>query len=123
MDYHQNARLTILSREQMAKMVVEQGASFYAAALVFHVSAKTAAKWARRYCERGLDGLKDLSSRPHRSPRQTSSTLLEKVFALRRLRWNGWRIAGELAICHGTVSRCLRRAGMNRLKSLDPPPP
>jgi transposase InsO family protein len=122
MDYHQNARLTILSREQMVKMVVEQGASFHAAALAFHVSAKTAAKWARRYRQRGLAGLKDLSSRPHRSPRQTSSIILEKVFALRRLRWNGWRIAGELAISRATVSRCLRRAGMNRLKSLDPPP-
>ena len=122
MDYHQNAGLTCRSREQIAKMVIEQGFSFKRAALAHNVSPKTAAKWVRRYRELGLDGLMDLSSRPHTSPRQTSSTLLEKVFALRRERKNGWHIAKELGISRATVSRALRRAGMNRLKSLDPPP-
>jgi transposase InsO family protein len=123
MDYHKNARLTVHSREQMAEMVVERGCSRQAAASAFHVSPKTAAKWVRRYREQGRAGLKDLSSRPHHSPRQTPSTLLEKVFALRRLRWNGWRIARELHLSRATISRILRRAGMNRLRSLDPPPP
>jgi len=122
MDYHQNARLTIHSREQLAKMVVERGCTLKAAAAAFNVSAKTAAKWTRRYKEPGPAGLRDLSSRPHRSPRQTSSFLLERVLALRRLRWNGWRIAHELKLSRATVSRLLRRAGMNRLRSLDPPP-
>ena len=123
MDYHQNARLTVYSRELLAKMVVEQGCTKQSAALCFHVTAKTAAKWVRRYRQQGRAGLKDLSSRPHRSPRQTSSTLLERVLALRRLRWNGWRIAHELSLSRATISRILRRAGMNRLRSLDPPPP
>ena len=77
----------------------------------------------RRYRQQGRAGLKDLSSRPHHSPRQTPSSLLEKIFALRRLRWNGWRIARELQLSRATISRVLRRAGMNRLRSLDPPPP
>jgi transposase-like protein len=94
-----------------------------AAAAAFHVSEKTAAKWVRRYREGGQSGLRDLSSRPHRSPRQTSSFLLERVLALRRLRRNGWQIAGELKLSRATVSRILRRAGLNRLRSLDPPPP
>lgn len=51
MDYHQNARLTIHSREQMAKQVVMQGYTLKQAAACFNVSAKTAAKWVRRYCE------------------------------------------------------------------------
>ena len=123
MDYHQNARLTVHSREQMAKMVVEQGCTQQAAALTFHVSAKTAGKWVRRYRQSGAASLADLSSRPHHSPRQTTSTSLEKVFALRRLRWNGWRIARELGLSRATICRILRRAGMNRLRSLDPPPP
>jgi len=122
MDYHQNARLTIRSREQLAKMVVVQGCTLKAAAAAFKVSAKTAAKWTRRYKEPGPARLMDLSSRPHGSPRQTSSFLLERVLALRRLRWNGWRIAQELKLSRATVSRVLRRAGMNRLRSLDPPP-
>jgi len=123
MDYHKNARLTVHSREQMSKMVVERGLALQAVAAAFHVSPKTAGKWARRYRELGRAGLKDLSSRPHRSPRQTSSSLMEKVVALRRLRYNGWRIARELGLSRATVSRILGRAGLSRLRSLDPPPP
>lgn len=123
MDYHKNARLTVHSREQMAKMVLSTGYTQKAAAAAFHVSAKTAAKWVRRYQARGAAGLRDLSSRPHHSPRQTSPALLERVLALRRERRNGWQIAHELDLSRATVSRVLCRAGMNRLRSLDPPPP
>jgi transposase InsO family protein len=123
MDYHQNARTVVYSREQMAKMVIDEGATFKAAAAAFGVSPKTAAKWVNRYRQLGRAGLGDLSSRPHRSPRRTSSSLLERVLAFRRLRYNGWRIAHELALSRATVSRILRRAGLNRLRSLDPPPP
>ena len=123
MDYHQNARLTIHSREQMARCVVLERCTLKAAAARFHVSAKTAAKWTRRYREGGSAVLTDRSSRPHRCFRLTSSPFIEKVLALRRLRWNGWRIARETDLSRATVSRILRRAGMNRLRSLDPPPP
>jgi transposase InsO family protein len=123
MDYHQNARLTVHSRERLAKMVIDCGYTKKAAAQAFHVSEKTAAKWVRRYRERGPAGLRDLSSRPHQCPRQTVFSLLERVLVLRRLRWNGWRIALELGLSRSTISRILRRAGLNRLRSLDPPPP
>ena len=123
MDYHQNARLTVHSREQLAKRVVEQGFTLKLAAASFNVSAKTAAKWVRLYQEHGVASLRDRSSRPHRSPRRTAASLLEQVLALRRLRHNGWRIARALGLSRATVSRILRQAGMNRLRSLDPPPP
>jgi transposase-like protein len=71
MDYHQNARLTIHSREQLARRVFEQGSTWKLTAATFNVSAKTAAKWVRRYREHGLGGLKDRSSRPDNSPRRT----------------------------------------------------
>ena len=123
MDYHQNARLTIHSREQLARLVLERGSTWKVAAAAFNVSARTAAKWVRRYQQSGPAGLRDLSSKPHRSPRQTSFSLLERVLVLRRLRWNGWRIAHQLKLSRATVSRILRRAGLNRLRPLDPPPP
>ena len=53
-DYHQNARLTVHSREQLARYVLEQGRTLKAAAADFNVSNKTAAKWVRRYCSRIL---------------------------------------------------------------------
>ena len=123
MDNHKNARLTVSLRRDLAEKVILQRVTLKLAAASFNVSAKTAAKWVRRYREHGAQGLLDLSSRPHSSPRRTSLLLLEKVFALRRLRYNGWRIARELGLSRATVSRSLRQAGHNRLRSLDPPPP
>jgi transposase InsO family protein len=123
MDYHQNARLTVHSREQIARRVLEQGVTLKLAAASFNVSAKTASKWVRRYREHGVAGLRDRSSRPQHSPRLTASSLSEKVLDLRRLRYTGLRIARSLHLSRATVSRILRRAGMNRLRSLDPPPP
>ena len=123
MDYHQNARLTVSLRAELARRIVAKELTFKAAAGIFYVSAKTAAKWTRRFREGGLAALADRSSRPRRCYRPTSSTLVEKVLALRRLRWNGWRIARELMLSRATVSRILSRHGMNRLRSLDPPPP
>jgi hypothetical protein len=84
---------------------------------------KTAAKWVRRYRALGSAGMQDLSSRPRHSPRQTSSFLLERVLAFRWLRWNGWRIAHELELSRATLSRIVRRAGLNRLRSPDQPLP
>ena len=123
MDYHQNARLTVFGREQLARKVLLEGLTLKLAAASFNFSEKTAAKWARRYREGGAAALADRSSRPHHCARTTSSTLWEKVLALRRLRHNGWRIAHATGLSRATVSRILRRAGMNRLRSLDPPPP
>ncbi len=122
-NHHKNARLTVHSREQVAIRVVEQGMTLKLAAASFSISEKTAAKWVHRYRELGRAGLGNRSSRPLRSPRTTSSTLVEQVLALRRLRYNGWRIAQALHLSRATVSRILRRNRMNRLQSLDPPPP
>jgi transposase InsO family protein len=123
MDYHKNAPWTAISRERLARMVVEQGLTCNAAAARFSVSAKTAAKWVRRYRQFGAAGMGDYSSRPHHSPRQTSSLLVERVVALRRLRQNGWRISRELGLSPATVSRILRRARLSRWRDLNPPPP
>ena len=123
MDYHQNARLTVHSREQLARKVLVEGCTLKLAAASFNVSAKTAAEWVRRYRQHGVADLRDRSSRPHRCPRQTGVAIVTQVEQLRRLRYNGWRIARALALSRATVSRILRRLGLNRLRSLDPPPP
>ena len=72
MDIHQNARLTLRSREALVETVTG-GLGFSRAAVSFRVTPKTAAKWVRRYQQEGTAGLRDRSSRPHRSPRATSS--------------------------------------------------
>jgi transposase InsO family protein len=122
MDYHQNARLTIVSREQMCRVVVVEGLTLKRAAARFNVSPKTAAKWVRRYRETGADGLGDRSSRPRRVRSPTSDEQIRRVEGLRRERWTGYRIALHTGLSKATVSRILRRLKLNRMRDLDPPP-
>ncbi len=105
MDYHKNAPWTAISRERLARMVVHDGQTVRAAAARFSISARTAAKWVGRYRLLGPSGLADRSSRPHRSPRQTSSFLVEKVLALRRGHMPGYEIARRTGLSPASVSR------------------
>jgi transposase InsO family protein len=123
MDYHKNAPWTAVSRERLARMVIEDGLTISAAALRFTVSAKTAAKWVGRYRLLGVAGLADRSSRPHRSPRQTSFSFIEKVLVLRREHMPGYEIARRTGLSAASVSRILRRARLSRWRDLNPPPP
>jgi transposase InsO family protein len=92
------------------------------AAASFNVTARTAAKWVKRYREQGVAGLADRSSRPHRLHRPTSSEQVERVEALRRQRWTGYRIAQHAGLSRATVSRILRRLKLNRIRDLEPAP-
>jgi transposase InsO family protein len=123
MDYHQNARLTVHSREQLASRVVEQGCTLKLAAASFNVSAKTAAKWVGRYRRQGVPGLRDRSSRPQRLRQPTSAELVARVETLRRERWTGFRIARQTGLSRATVSRILCRLKLNRIRDLEPKPP
>ena len=57
---------------------------------------QSAAKWVRRFRDEGQSGLRDRSSRPHRSPRSTTVERMARVEQLRRERWTGVRDAGQL---------------------------
>jgi transposase InsO family protein len=122
MDYHYHARLTIVRREQLAKGVLEGRWSLKEAMAEFKLSRQSAAKWVRRYREHGLAGLRDRTSRPHQSPRRTSEERIMEVERLRRERWTGVRIAQQLGLSRATVSRVLRRLGLNRIRDLEPAP-
>ena len=73
--------------------------------------------------QRGLAGLHDRSSRPHRLRRPTPQAVVTEVGRLRRQRYTGKQIAAELRISPATVSRILRRLGLNRLAALEPAEP
>jgi transposase InsO family protein len=70
-----------------------------------------------------LAGLQDRSSRPHRLHRPTPAETVERIEALRRQRLTGQQIARDLAISPATVSRVLRRLGLNRIAALEPAEP
>jgi transposase InsO family protein len=123
MNIHKNAPLTPKGREAMVRSVVEGGLSYADAAHQFNTTPKTVAKWVRRFREEGVGGLHDRSSRPHSSPDQTPPTTCAKVEALRRQRHTGKQIAAEVAVSPATVSRILRRLGLNRMRDLEPAEP
>jgi transposase InsO family protein len=123
MDLHQNARLTFRSREALAKKIMIERLTLNAAAAAFNVSRKTVAKWLLRYRILGLPGMRDRSSRPLHSPRQTSSELSAQVIALRRELRPAYQIAQATRLSPATISRILQRAHLNRWRHLHPAPP
>src|SRR6476646_4618305 len=123
MDSHKNARLTAKGREGMVRGVVDSGLSKAEVARRYNTTPKTVAKWVERFRDEGIEGLRDRSSRPLSSPGQTPPATCAAVEALRRQRHTGEQIAQQLAISPATVSRILRRLGLNRLCALEPAEP
>jgi len=123
MDLHKNARLSLRSREALVKKVVVENSTLKAAAAAFSVSRKTAAKWVGRYRQDPAAPLLDRSSRPHRSPRATSTLVANQVLELRRQFRPGYQIALATGLSAATVSRLLRRARLSRWRDLHPRPP
>jgi transposase len=123
MDYHDHARLTIHSREQLARKVLAGELSLNSAAAEFKLSRQSAAKWVRRFREGGPAALCDRSSRPHHSPRRISAEKTTFVEQLRRQRWTGVRIAQATALSCASVSRILTRLQLNTARSLEPAVP
>jgi transposase InsO family protein len=122
MNIHENARLTRHGRELLVRQMVS-GQTTKAAARAAGVCPRTARKWLARFRAEGIAGLQDRSSRPHRLREPTPAAIIDRVEALRRQRFTGKQIAAELAISPATVSRILKRLGLNRLAALEPAEP
>jgi transposase InsO family protein len=123
MDVHKNAPLTPKGREAMVRSVTEDGLSKAAAARQFNTTPKTVAKWVERFRAEGVGGLRDRCSRPLSLPSQTAPATCAVVEALRRQRHTGKQIAAEVGVSPATVSRILRRLGLNRMRDLEPAEP
>src|SRR5208282_4387995 len=87
------------------------------------VCPRTVRKWVARFEAEGVAGLQDRSSRPHRLNRPTPGAVVAQVEALRRQRFTGKQIAVETGVSPATVSRILRRLGLNRIAALEPAEP
>jgi transposase InsO family protein len=123
MDIHKNARLTPHSRAELVRRVLAEKQTPKAVATAFGVCEKTVRKWVERFLAEGEAGLLDRSSRPHRLHRPTPQAAVEEIERLRRQRWTGKQIAAETGISPATVSRVLRRLGLNKLSALEPAEP
>jgi hypothetical protein len=117
---HRNASLTETGRLRLAQCVVDEQWPLRRAAERFQVSPTTAKRWADRYREQGPAGMKDRSSRPHFSPRQTPTRTERRIIKVRVLRrWGPARIAYLLGLNPATVHQVLSRYRIARLSHLD----
>jgi transposase InsO family protein len=122
MNVHKNARLTPHGRERIARQIAS-GQTPKAVSDAAGVCPRTVRKWVDRYRREGLVGLRDRSSRPHRLYRPTLQAIVDEVAALRRQRCTGKQIAAQVGVSPATVSRILRRLGLNKLSALEPAEP
>ena len=122
MNVHKNARLTPHGRERIARQVAS-GQTPKTVSEAVGVCPRTARKWVERYRREGLAGLRDRSSRPHRLYRPTPQAVVEEIAVLRRQRCTGKQIASQVGVSPATVSRILRRLGLNKLSALEPAEP
>lgn len=123
MNSHKHARLTPIGRALLVRRVLDEGWSVGAASQAAGVSKRTGFKWLARFKAEGAAGLADRSSRPQRCPQALTPQEQCQLEELRRQRWPLWRIAAQARRGIGTVSRCMRRLGLSRLRSLEPPVP
>src|SRR5271165_6746873 len=71
----------------------------------YGISRQVYYRWLRRYQEQGIDGLRDLSRRPHHSPNATHVDVVGKILYLRQNYHFG----------PGKIAMYLKRLDLNRL--------
>src|SRR6185503_3520403 len=120
---HRNAKTTPSMRALIVERVRRDHWRVAEAAAAAGVTRRTVAKWLARHRDGGQLALEDRSSRPHRSPRQTSAAHIASIVALRQQRLTAWRIAVHVQLPRSTVARVLVRTGLNRLARLTPAEP
>jgi len=120
MNVHKNARLTFARRMELVTEVLEGAITPCAAARAYGISVPSVRKWVARYLAEGEAGLVDRSSRPQCSPWAITAAKALGIVELRRRRLTHARIAASLGVSKSTVGRVLRRAGLSRLRDLQP---
>lgn len=123
---HVNAPLTPEGRRRLVTRVLTDGRPISHVAAEAGIACSTLTKWVARYREDGVDGLEDRSSAPATRPTRIPLEVVELIDCFGRdHKWSARRIHHELAhlghyCCLRTVSRWLKRFGINRRRDLDP---
>ena len=123
MNIHKNARLTPHGRERIVRQVRRAGrrrrpphepqASARERCANGWRASRPKASTACRIAPRGRIACAGRRPRP----------IVEQIEALRRQRWTGKQIAAEVGVSPATVSRILKRLGLNRIQALEPAEP
>ena len=81
-------------------------------AVALGTTPRTVRKWRDRFAAEGEAGLRDRSSRPHRSPSRLTAAAEAEIATLRRRRLSGPVIARQLGRPVSSVGVALRRLGL-----------
>ena len=122
MNIHKLARLTPFGREVVVQRVAA-GVPVSTVAREAGVSRQTVYKWCRRAEAEAPNALHDRASTPHHSPQRLVRYRRRQIEKRRRQRWSSRRIAQYYSLPISTVVTEIRRLGLNRLSSLEPPRP
>ena len=108
-------------REEFVLNGLEGGANKSELCREYGISRKTGYKWLQRFRELGIEGLRDMSRRPHSSPLRASGEAVLVVLELRHRhpRWGPKKLRrllerraeGEEVPSERTIARILTRAG------------
>lgn len=119
--------LAVDQREQFIADYLRKAASVTELCERYSVSRKTGYKWIGRFLGDGRRGLDERTSRPHTSPRQTASDLVEAIVEARRRHptWGSKKLLRILAKqgpdvewpSRATVCDILKREGLVRAPS------
>lgn len=111
-----NRRLAVLQHAEEVTHSVAETCRY------FGISRNCFYRWKRRYEDEGLEGLKDRSSKPHRSPNATPVDVVGKIVYLRQnYHFGPQRIAmylqryHEVTVSASGVWRILKQLDLNRL--------
>jgi transposase InsO family protein len=116
---HPNA-LCIRARMRIVELVIEKRWPKAHAAALMGVSRHTVRKWVDRFQTEGLEGLRDRSSAPLRTPHALDELAIETILALRSdLAVGPHRLAHQLKMAQSTIYGVLKRHGVSNLRRLD----
>jgi putative transposase len=109
-------------REEFVLRALEPNANVAELCREYRISRKSGYKWLKRFRQRGVGGLTDLSRRPHRSPLRASGEMVLEVVRLRaeRPRWGPKKLRAVLlrqftpsdVPSVRTIARIVDRAGL-----------
>ena len=105
-------------RLHAVKQHLEKGVRSAEICRLLGISERTLRYWCQNYREEGVEGLRNESRRPHRSPRRIHGNLANRILQLRRQHpaWGALRIHALLRrrgvqVSWSTVHRVLKRHG------------
>src|SRR2546423_7958869 len=88
----------VVRRLRFVKLALKAQQSMSQLCRAFGISRKTGYQWKDRFEGEGRSGLRERSSRPHHSPKQTSSVWVSRIRQMRRRHrsWGSRKLAVRL---------------------------